>query len=399
MARPPLPVGTHGKIKVKKVSKTSYVASATYRDYDGQTRPVTKTGPSPAAAERKLKETLRDRARAVGGGGDLTPDDMLSTAAERWYAEEVVASGRLALQTQDRYRRILENKIKPGVGALRIRELTVGASERFLRTVERNHGSPTAKLARTVLAGIAGYCARHDCLAHNPVKDVAAISVEVDEKPAMSLEQVRDLRDRLAADELAVRHDLPDFVDMMLGTGMRISEAAAVRAVDLPWWRNPDASPEDARKLDITGNVVRITGKGLIRQGQGQENNKLKIRTVRLPGWLIEVLQQRIERMIREGRFDENGALFTAPRGGWRDPSNTQSDLRKAFDRAGYPWITSHTFRRTVATLSDRAELPTSNISAQLGHNRQATTHRYVSRKFDDTGVADVMEAVLAAGN
>jgi len=49
--------------------------------------------------------------------------------------------------------------------------------------------------------------------------------------------------------------------------------------------------------------------------------------------------------------------VFGAILGGWRDPSNTQADLRQAFDAAGYPWVTSHTFRKTVATLMDQAGL------------------------------------------
>ena len=43
------------------------------------------------------------------------------------------------------------------------------------------------------------------------------------------------LRERLAADPEAARLDLPDLVDFMLGTGVRIGEACALRwsAVDL----------------------------------------------------------------------------------------------------------------------------------------------------------------------
>lgn len=36
------------------------------------------------------------------------------------------------------------------------------------------------------------------------------------------------------------------------------------------------------------------------------------------------------------------GVVFTAPGGGLRDPSNTQSDLRSVFDAAGFEWVTSH---------------------------------------------------------
>jgi hypothetical protein len=41
----------------------------------------------------------------------------------------------------------------------------------------------------------------------------------------------------------------------------------------------------------------------------------------------------------------------TTPLGGWRDPSNTQADLRDACATAGFDWVTTHAFRKTVATL------------------------------------------------
>jgi LPS sulfotransferase NodH len=53
---------------------------------------------------------------------------------------------------------------------------------------------------------------------------------------------------------------------------------------------------------------------------------------------------------------DENEwqAVFTSPLGHLRDSSNVQANLRDVFDRIGYKDITSHTFRRTVATSDGR---------------------------------------------
>ena len=42
--------------------------------------------------------------------------------------------------------------------------------------------------------------------------------------------------------------------------------------------------------------------------------------------------------------------VIPSAKGLLRDPNNTSGDLRKALDRAGFPWAMSHTFRRTVAT-------------------------------------------------
>ncbi len=57
-----------------------------------------------------------------------------------------------------------------------------------------------------------------------------------------------------------------------------------------------------------------------------------------------------------------------------RDPSNTSGDLRKALDRAGFPWVTSHIFRKIVATRLDDARLSARQIAGYLGHSRPGLT-------------------------
>jgi integrase len=87
--------------------------------------------------------------------------------------------------------------------------------------------------------------------------------------------------------------------------------------------------------------------------------------------------------------------VFPAPLGGWRDPSNTQADLREAFVTAGFDWGTSHAFRKTVATLMDHAGLSSRAAADQLGHaNTSMTTDVYFGRKVAATGAAAVLESV-----
>ncbi|MQA17273.1 MAG: hypothetical protein GEV09_25060 [Pseudonocardiaceae bacterium] len=63
MGRPPLPVGTYGRINVYKLGARRFRAQAKYRDYDGVTRKVERVGQSRTAAENNLKAALRDRGR------------------------------------------------------------------------------------------------------------------------------------------------------------------------------------------------------------------------------------------------------------------------------------------------------------------------------------------------
>jgi integrase len=106
-------------------------------------------------------------------------------------------------------------------------------------------------------------------------------------------------------------------------------------------------------------------------------------RIIELPTWAVTMLKRR------HADQDENEwqAVFTSPLGHLRDPSNTQGDLRDVFDRAKYPDIISHTFRRTVATLMDEAGLSARAAADQLGHAKVSMTQdHYYGRKRAKTG-------------
>jgi len=82
--------------------------------------------------------------------------------------------------------------------------------------------------------------------------------------------------------------------------------------------------------------------------------------------------------------------------GGWRDPSNTQADLREAFVAAGFNWVTSHTVRKTVATRLDEAGLSARAIAEQLGHaNPSLTQDVYLGRGTASPQAAAALERTL----
>ena len=114
-------------------------------------------------------------------------------------------------------------------------------------------------------------------------------------------------------------------------------------------------------------------------------------RIVELPTRAVHMLKRReVEQPANKWL-----AVFTSPLGHLRDPSNTQADLRDVFDRVGYPDITSHTFRRTVATLMDQAGLTARAAADQLGHAKVSMTQdHYFGRKITHTGAAAVLESV-----
>jgi integrase len=349
------------------------------RDYDGQVRALERRAASKIAAERALKLALRDRAPAQGRG-ELTADSRVTALAEAWYA----GLGDLSPITMQAYRDCLDRQLLPRLGQLRIRELSVGILDRHLRGIADAHGAATARMCRSVLSGMCTLAARHDALAQNPVRALGPVTGRAKTAPhALTVPQLRQLRAALSYDEKAIARDLPDLVGFLMATGLRIGEACG-----LSW----NAVGLEVGTIEVRTAAVRVRGQGLVVKSTKTDAGR---RTLLLPRWCTAMLRDRADRLEATDGDRAGRPVFPAPLGGWRDPSNTQADLREAFAEAGYDWVTTHTFRKTVATLMDHAGLSSRAAADQLGHaNTSMTTDVYFGRKVAATGAATVLEAL-----
>lgn len=377
MGRPPLPIGTHGKIRIYPTG-SGFRALTKFRDFDGVTRPVERAGSSRAAAERNLKAALQDRTGATGGA--ITGDTRFAEVAELWFTGigAAVQDGRRSPGTADQYRGHLDRCVLPGLGALRIREVTVPRVDAFLTATRANRGAASAKTCRAIISGVLGLAVRHGALATNPTRDAGRIEGRRKRTPrALTLAERTLWLAQLHADEVAVRKDLPDLSRFMLATGVRIGETLAV------YWPDVDL---DARTVAVDHTVIRVKGTGLIRKSTKSEAGE---RTLPLPSWAVNMLRRRHH---DQGNPD-TGPVFPDSRGGLRDPSNTRRDLRNARGSDGFAWVTSHVFRKTAATILDDAGLSARLVADQLGHARPSMTQDvYMGRKTVDRRNAEVLE-------
>lgn len=380
MPRPPLPLGTWGKVRRYQVGKNSWRAMAKYRDYDGVTRQVEASGPTGAKAERRLIENLSKRGR-VNGQGEIKADTRIEDIAPQWYAE-IKAQGKKPT-TLDAYDDAIQLHVVPGVGSLRVREITVGVADRFLTSVRDNKGPSAAKHAKTVLSGIMRLAARHDATDTNPVRDAAKIEVQKKPARALELDEVRALRAGLREDKQARARDVPILVDFMLGTGMRIGETIGVT------W---EALDFDKNRVTIMATVVRTKRDGLILQEEPK--TEAGWRKLYLPDWLVSLLKER------DSIENEWNLVFPSQQGKLRDRSNTNSDVRDALDALGFNWATPHTFRKTAATVLKKAGLDDIDISNQLGHKRISMTQdTYFGRGEASPKAAELLNRIDEGGD
>lgn len=169
-----------------------------------------------------------------------------------------------------------------------------------------------------------------------------------------------------------------DVVDVMLGTGLRISEVLALR------WE--DVDPGEHPTLTVSGTLVDLKKKGLQRQSHTKTSSGFRILT--LPAFAVEVLGRRRLNMIPT----ETNAVFPSGAGTWKWPNNYRRTLRDALKTIeGQGGISPHVFRKSVATLID-AEATLEAAAAVLGHSGTAVTSRHCVAK---AAAAPDMSAIL----
>ncbi len=380
MGRPPLPIGTYGKILTTKLGPQRFRAWANYRDYDGITRRVQRYAASGQSAENRLKEAIRDRSR-YALDSEITGDTRVRVVAERWLSD--LDDSDRALRTKLTYRDAWRRSLEPAVGELRVSDLRVSTVDRAIREIRARRGSGSAHHAKVVLSGIASMAVRHDAIETNPVRELVptrrkstAEKVTLDEGGTGHL--VRFLRGL----EDARKYDLVDLVVALSGLGSRIGELLA-----LDWPRVDDA----AGTIAIEGTVIRVPGEGLIVQSHTK--SKAGMRTIRPPSWLIETLRRR--------HVESHGPwVFPSTAGTLRDPDNTRKQLRQVLADTEWKGLHPHAFRHLVATRLDAAGLSAREIADYLGHEKVSMTQDvYMSRRVAGAAASVALEALGPPGN
>ncbi|WNM69481.1 tyrosine integrase [Arthrobacter phage Ruchi] len=391
MGRPPLPVGTWGAIRVEPIAG-GFRARARFRDYDGKTRDIERSGKTKGAARAALTADLTERTSPAGD--EITASSRLQLVAEVWTAEKWP---ELAENSRRRYRDALEDHILPALGALTIAECSVTRLDRFLKATAAGTGGPSAKVCRSVLSGVMGLAVRHGAAATNPVRDVAGITATPKEVRALTLDEIQAARAAVRSWQLGEplkegaprrgrppTQDLLPILDLLLATGVRIGELLAIRWADVEL---------EAGAVTITGTIVATDEKParLIRQEHPKSSTSR--RRLALPPFAVDALMRRRLAVTVANVHD---VVFPSTNGTLRDPGSVRKQLTKVLAPAGLGWVTPHIFRKTVATVLDSAE-NLRTAADQLGHaGTEVTRRHYVQKTHQGPDARAILQEVFA---
>ncbi|MBG6215466.1 MULTISPECIES: site-specific integrase [unclassified Cryobacterium] len=307
-------------------------------------------------------------------------ETSLSELADRF----LLTKADRAPRTVDTYRQTIEHHIKPKIGSLAVSEATTERLGRFISEVVEKHGHGAAKACRAVLSGMMGVAARSDAILVNPVREIDNIARLREGATAIPLPMLPALLSAVRADTRLNELDAADVIVFLAGTGCRLGEVLAVRwsALDL-----------DAGTVAINANVIRARGKGVLLQDHTK--TRAGVRTIAIPQSLVKLLRQRQSTFRIQNNHD---LVFPTMHGNIRDPRNTSRDWRMARERVGYPGVTTHSFRKTVATALDQSGLSAREIAEYLGHaNPSLTQDVYMAKNTGGVRAAETMNSLLSA--
>jgi integrase len=337
-----------------------------YRTQGGRQRWLTLGAHGPLTPDQARGKALREKA-AIGEGDDPSGErqrkrreNTVAEVADRYLAEHVSAHNKPS--TGAEARRIVETRIKPKLGEIKITDLTRADIKAWHQAM-----SATPYEANRALA----YCSRMLSLAatdwelreDNPSMGIKRFPERKRER-FFSDDELAKIGEALSAAEQAGSEPLGFIilVRLLATTGMRLGEA-----LELLW-----------SDIDLPGRAIRL------------RDAKSGARTVHLGAAAVLVLNSV---------DDKSGYIIRG-----LDPAKPLSvnSAEKAWcrlrDRAGITNGRLHDLRHTAGTFAALAGGSAFVVRDLLGHKTLAMTGRYVERAADMVrATADAMSSRVAA--
>ena len=260
--------------------------------------------------------------------------------------------------------------IVPTLGKVKLAGLTPHAIQAWLRKLGE---SRTSAKARQHLRAACHLALRWGWLVRNPVDATDPPTVKLRQPPELSI----DLAGRVLA--ACEGTDAYPLVCVLLGCGMRLGEAMALRRSD---WDKEIAT------LTVTGQLQRINGETVRSPTKTKQGN----RVVALSSWVQDALLALPE--SEPDALPELGSsalLFGRyGREWWRVL------IMARLKEAGIEGLRLHDLRHAYASLLLDANVPIVQVSAALGHSKPSVTMSIYAHRLGgaDRRTADALEGL-----
>lgn len=319
-------------------------------------------------AEAALAEALADHGRSPTASVEPSKLPLARYLTEEW----LPTLHGLKPTTRRGYRVLVDAYIVPGLGDVRLCDLTAGQVAKFyeqLRTSGRKRpkkdgsrglSDSTVHHVHVAMSAALGHAVEAGLLRISPISQLpkkARPKVRSEQRPEMTVWSVDECQQFLA---VAADHRLGPVYELDLNTGLRRGELVALR------WANVDL---EAKVLAVRRNSAVVDYE--IVEGTPKGN---RARTVDLDDGTVAALRAHRRRQLEERlawgeAWQEHGLVFTKEDGSPLHPQTLLWHLRKISAAAGVPRVRLHDLRHTHATLGLAAGVPAKVMQERLGHS------------------------------
>ena len=339
-----------------------------------------------AVAEGLLHEAIA--ARRPPGGGTITGSTFVVELLDR-YIERCRVDGDLAAKSVDTYAATIK-AVRPRFAGVRVSEADPALLHDILAGIRRDHGATRERHTKVALNAVFGDAVLARAVATNPVREIPArrrgkANRHAKGAPPIAADDLPKLLAALDASEACRQRDLRDPIVLLIATGLRRSELLGLD------WGDVDL---ENKVLHVRHSVVRVKGAGLVRQATTKTGDE---RHVPLPRFAVEML---IHRRDHWSGPNDAKVVFPSTTGTLRDPDNFGKQWAAVRASLGFPDVSSHSFRKTVATVIDDSGLSARVGADQLGHARPSMTmDTYMARGVIHREVASALDKALGVSD
>lgn len=348
--------------RVRRLPSGRY--QARYPGPDGIDRPAPDTFASKTDADIWL--TMKEA--EIRSGDWLDPDAgkvRFGVYADSWINDHV-----LKPRTEELYRGLLKNHLKPTFGNTYLSDIHEADIRRWRKErlnaglrQARPFGPVTVAKAYRLLHTIMATVVDDGRIRRNPCRIKGAGQEHSDERPVITVVTLVELLDSVPARYRAL---------LLLATfaNLRFGELAGLRRNQV------DLGLCEVRILKATAE----TDGGLLIDGDPK--SPASIRTVALPREIVPELADHLERFAAPGPA---GLVFIGPKGGRLRRSNFRKFWHRAREAVGMPELHFHDLRHTGNTMAAAQGASLKELMERMGHSspRAALIYLHATRDRD----------------
>ena len=336
--------------------------------------------------QKEVAQKLKAATAAIDEGTYTAPSRMtVGQWMDIWVAEYL---GGVKPRTVDNYKGVVNHRIKPGLGAVKLDALNPHTVQNYYNGLTKEGLAPkTVKNVHGIF-----HKALQQAVSNGYIKNNPADSCILPQAIRKELKPMDE--DMITAFLKAIQgHQFGDLFTVTLFTGMREGEA-----LGLLW----DCVDLTKGTITVDKQLQLIRGSG--GQYQMVPTKNSKSRSITLAASVTKVLRdvkrKQLENRLRYGPlWEDSGFVFTDELGHHLSASSVYKSFKKVMEQIGSPETRFHDLRHSYAVASIRSGNDIKTVQENLGHATAAFTldvYGHVTEKMKQESAAQLDQFIKA---